>query len=77
MEKSKILGEILLKDKILLLGNAIDSIQDAVCITDLEENIIFVNASFMRIYGYRREELLGQSIKTRMDQRNYRWQSNV
>jgi PAS domain S-box-containing protein len=48
--------------EIMMLADALKSINDGVSITDLEENIIFVNDSFLRIYGYSREELIGRSI---------------
>lgn len=47
---------------IKILADALKSINDGVSITDLEDNIIFVNDSFLRIYGYSREELIGRSI---------------
>ncbi len=45
-----------------LLAHALRSIREAVTITDLDDNIIFVNEAFCRIYGYSQEEVIGKSI---------------
>jgi len=45
-----------------MLSQAMRSVADAVSITDLEDNILFVNAAFCQLYGYRPEELAGRSI---------------
>ena len=41
---------------------AMRSISEAITITDEHNTIIFVNESFLRMYGYEREELIGSSI---------------
>ena len=46
----------------ILLAEAIESTQDCVSITNLEDKIIFVNEAFLKTYGYTREELSGQPI---------------
>ncbi|MBI2619206.1 MAG: PAS domain S-box protein [Ignavibacteriales bacterium] len=53
-----------------LLSHALHSILEAVCITDLEETIIFVNEAFSRIYGYDRNEILGRNIAALRSPRN-------
>ena len=42
-----------------LLAAALDSITDAVSITNDEHLFIYANQSFLRLYGYRRDEVLG------------------
>ena len=46
-----------------ILVHALRSTTECISITDLDNHIIFVNDAFTRVYGYRREELLGQSIE--------------
>lgn len=51
------------KDKqIQFLANALESISECVSITDLNDNLIYVNKKFCETYGYSKEELLGKSI---------------
>ncbi len=45
-----------------MLAHAIKSISECVSVTDMQDNIIFVNDAFLKTYGYRREELIGQPI---------------
>ena len=45
-----------------ILGHAVMSAPDCILITDLEENITFVNSSVLRTYGYPEEELLGSQL---------------
>jgi two-component system, cell cycle sensor histidine kinase and response regulator CckA len=48
--------------EIRMLANAIKSISECISITDMEDNIIFVNEAFLKTYGYEREELIGKNI---------------
>lgn len=48
--------------EILILANALKSINDCVTITDLENKIIFVNEAFIQTFGYTRDELIGENI---------------
>ncbi len=43
-----------------LLAQTIASTRDCITVTDLEDNILFANDAFLRTYGYREEEILGQ-----------------
>ena len=45
-----------------LLANALKSINECVTITDLENNLIFINKSFMNTYDYSENELIGKNI---------------
>ncbi|MFZ4520342.1 MAG: PAS domain S-box protein [Bacteroidales bacterium] len=45
-----------------MLALALKNISDCVCITDMNDNLIFVNDSFFRMYGYTRDELIGKHI---------------
>ncbi len=45
-----------------LLANALKSINECVTITDMEGNLIFVNKSFLKTYGYTENELIGKNI---------------
>ncbi|MGD0035997.1 MAG: PAS domain S-box protein, partial [Bacteroidota bacterium] len=45
-----------------LLSHTVKSIGESISITDLKNNIIFVNEAFLKTYGYTEEELIGKSI---------------
>jgi len=47
--------------KIKILSRALMSINDAVFITDLRDNLIYVNNSFTKIYGYGFAEAIGKN----------------
>jgi len=49
-----------IRDQVRLLSGAIMSTDDSVCITDMENKIIFVNRAFCKIYGYKKEEIVGK-----------------
>lgn len=46
-----------------LLVHTINSISEAITITDLENNIIYVNDAFMKMYGYSRQEIIGNNVE--------------
>lgn len=48
--------------KQLLLAQTVASARDAICITNLNNNILFVNDAFIKMYGYSEGELSGQNI---------------
>jgi PAS domain S-box-containing protein len=45
-----------------LLAKALCAVGEAVTITDLEDRIVFANDSFVTLYGYTRDEILGRRI---------------
>lgn len=49
------------EEKRQLLSHAIMSTDDSVYIADMEDKIIFVNRAFCETYGYKEEEVIGQS----------------
>ncbi|MBA4312542.1 MAG: hypothetical protein C0417_07920 [Chlorobiaceae bacterium] len=48
--------------KIRLLALTVASAKDCISITDINDNILFLNDSFLTTYGYSDEELLGKNI---------------
>ncbi len=48
--------------EILKFAKALDSIGEAVCITDLSNRFIYVNKAFENLYGYSSEEILGKNF---------------
>lgn len=51
------------EEQMLLLNHSMKSLNDCVSITDIHDNIIYVNDSFCKVYGYGKDELLGKNIK--------------
>jgi len=47
---------------ISLLAHAVRSISESVSITDMKDEIVFVNSAFLKTYGYDENELVGNSI---------------
>jgi PAS domain S-box-containing protein len=48
--------------EVSMLAQAFKCISECVTVTDLKNNIIFVNDAFLQKYGYERHELIGQPI---------------
>jgi len=46
-----------------ILAAALRNINDCVTITDDKNNLIFVNDSFLKVYGYCKDEVIGKNIK--------------
>ncbi|PKL88500.1 MAG: hypothetical protein CVV23_09930 [Ignavibacteriae bacterium HGW-Ignavibacteriae-2] len=53
-----------------LFEYTINSIHECIVITDRENNIIFINDAFEKVYGFERSEILGQSIDKIRSDRN-------
>jgi len=50
------------EEEILMLAHSLRSINESVVITDMEDNIIFINESFLETYSYSEDELIGKHI---------------
>ena len=48
------------EERIKLFEHTIASVNEAVNITDLDDNLIYVNRAFCDIYGYKEEEVIGK-----------------
>lgn len=51
-----------LDQKIYLLARALENINECVSITDLNDTLLYVNSAFEKVYGYKKEELIGKQI---------------
>jgi two-component system, sensor histidine kinase and response regulator len=51
-----------IEKEVSMLAHAIRSVHDAVTVTDLDGNIIFVNDAAVKVFGYAREEAIGQHV---------------
>lgn len=50
------------EEEITLLSQSLKSINECVSITDSQDNILFVNSSFLKTYGYNDNELIGKHM---------------
>ncbi len=53
-----------------MLAQTVKSVREFICVTDLNENILFVNDALLKTYGYRRNELRGKKINILRAKRN-------
>jgi PAS domain S-box-containing protein len=60
----------LAEEKIIILAQALKSVSECVCITDMRDKIIFINKSFSRIYGYSSNEIIGKPISVIRSKKN-------
>jgi PAS domain S-box-containing protein len=49
-------------ETLTLLSHTVKSIGESISITDLKNNLLFVNEAFLKTYGYTEQELIGKSI---------------
>ena len=49
------------EERIRLLARAVESTNEMVCVADVSDRITFVNAAFLRAYGYSADEVIGQT----------------
>jgi PAS domain S-box-containing protein len=49
-------------EKIKMMAQAVESVSECITITDMNDNILFVNKAFIQTYGYSKEELIGKNI---------------
>ena len=52
----------LAEEKNRMLAHTIESISEAVTVTDLEDRLIYVNKAFSEVFGYSKEEVIGKHI---------------
>lgn len=50
------------EEEIMMLAHSLKSVNECVSITDMNDKILFVNESFLKTYGYTREELIGKHL---------------
>ncbi|MCO5250434.1 MAG: PAS domain S-box protein [Candidatus Kapabacteria bacterium] len=58
------------ENEITILAHALRSVNECISITDLEDNTIFVNESFLKTYGYDENELVGEKISVVRSSKN-------
>ncbi|MFN0158430.1 MAG: PAS domain S-box protein [Bacteroidota bacterium] len=58
------------ESRLAMLAHALRSIAEGVALTDIDDNILFVNDAFLRMYGYREDELIGRHIGNVRSARN-------
>ena len=46
----------------ILLAHTVRSVQDAISLTDMNNNLIYINDAFLEMYGYSEDEIIGKSI---------------
>lgn len=51
------------RDQLHLMVRTLESVKEAISITNLEGNIVFTNKAFQKLYGYTAEEIRGKSIE--------------
>ncbi|MBN1407892.1 MAG: response regulator [Calditrichaceae bacterium] len=51
-----------IENEVRMLAHAIQSISECVSVTNMDGNILFVNDSFIKIYGYSKDDLIGKSV---------------
>ncbi|HOP49648.1 MAG TPA: PAS domain S-box protein [Ignavibacteriales bacterium] len=55
-------AKVLSNEQNKLLSQTLQSISEAVTICDENDNLIFVNEAFEKLYGYRKDEVVGKNI---------------
>jgi PAS domain S-box-containing protein len=58
------------EEEIIILAHAIKSTNDCVSVTDLNNNLLFVNDAFLKTYGYSKEQIIGKNIEILSSKRN-------
>ncbi|MCK9409538.1 MAG: PAS domain S-box protein [Bacteriovoracaceae bacterium] len=48
--------------EMIMLSQAIKSVSECISVTDEHDHILFINAAFLRTYGYTKDELIGKNI---------------
>lgn len=55
-------ADMRMRDELVQLGKIVETMSNLVCITDLEENIVWCNAAFERQTGWRLDEIRGKFL---------------
>jgi PAS domain S-box-containing protein len=50
------------EEQVQMLAHMVESVSESISITDLDDNIVFVNDAFLRTYGYEKNEIIGKHI---------------
>lgn len=50
------------EEEIVMLAHSLRSVNESVSITDMGDNFLFVNESFLKTYGYNKNELVGKHV---------------
>ncbi len=61
-EGKDITGQKQAEEKIRMLGHTVTSMNECVIITDMNNNIMFINQAFTKTYGYEENEILGKHV---------------
>ena len=59
-----------IEQEVYMLAQTVKSVREFVCVTDLDDRILFVNDALLEAYGYQRDELIGKDITVLRSDRN-------
>ena len=63
LQVQEITDRIRAQEEITMLAHSMKSVNECVSITDMNDQLIFVNESFCKTYGYTRDELIGRNLE--------------
>ena len=63
LQVQDITDRIRAEEEISMLAHSLKSVNECVSITDMNDQLIFVNESFCNTYGYTKEELIGKHLE--------------
>lgn len=49
-------------NQLKLLAHSLEKIREGIVITDMENNILYINEAFLDIYGYKKDEVIGRNV---------------
>ncbi len=58
------------EEKINMLAHAVENSADCIAMADKDFNFIFVNNSFQKVYGYKKEEVVGRPVAILISENN-------
>ncbi len=62
LQVQEITERVKTEEENMMLAHSLKSVNECVSITDLNDKILFVNESFLKTYGYTRDELIGKYL---------------